>query len=346
MDKTNQFKSSSFHMDRGDKLTMILLDEVGTPVTVDLSSPQASGVAPSQPIASPATSITSSGFTANWNLMENSTGYYLDVATDSAFTSFVAGFNNHDAGTAISHVIGGLGSQHQYYYRVRAYNSIGTSISSDTIHTTTLDEVVTDIDGNIYTYVTIGTQQWLRENLRVTRYADGTAIPNLSLDADWVAEDGTAGHDGAYCWYNNDNTDKELWGAMYNWYAVNNAKSLAPAGWRIATDQDVNDLGATIGGMDVAGALLKEAGSAHWDFNSASTDPYQFTAVPNGYRRIDGGFESQLGDAHWWSIFTPAVFRNKFYIDTPTADLFTNYITQPGFFRERFGFGVRCVRDL
>lgn len=77
-----------------------------------------------------------------------------------------------------------------------------------------------DIDGNEYHTVIIGTQEWIVENLKVTKYADGTSIPNLTVDADWIAEDGSAGHDGAYCWYDNDIANKPVYGALYNWYAV------------------------------------------------------------------------------------------------------------------------------
>lgn len=77
-----------------------------------------------------------------------------------------------------------------------------------------------DIDGNEYHTVIIGSQEWIVENLKVTKYADGTSIPNLTVDADWIAEDGSAGHDGAYCWYDNDIANKPDYGALYNWFAV------------------------------------------------------------------------------------------------------------------------------
>ena len=96
---------------------------------------------------------------------------------------------------------------------------------------------VTDVDGNSYTTVTIGTQQWMVENLKTTHYADGTAIPNLTIDGDWIAD-----VTGAYCWYNNDIVNATPYGALYNWYAVTNAHGLAPAGWRIPTESDLDAL--------------------------------------------------------------------------------------------------------
>jgi uncharacterized protein (TIGR02145 family) len=136
---------------------------------------------PNTPTASPASDITVNSFTANWNFMENSNGYYLDVAEDSTFTVMVV--TNHDCGNDISHPVGGLDNLTTYYYRIRAYNDVGISDNSETITVTTELEDVVDIDGNHYTYVTIGTQQWMVENLKTTKYADGTAINNITRNS-------------------------------------------------------------------------------------------------------------------------------------------------------------------
>jgi hypothetical protein len=139
MQKDNILKSSEFHMDKGDILHLLLLDEnySGDPTIIDLGGIDNERV-PDQPVANAATGITSGGFTANWNFMENSTGYYLDVATDSAFTSMMAGYDNYPAGNTITKAIAGLRPYFAYYYRVRAYNHIGLSINSDTIFVRTL----------------------------------------------------------------------------------------------------------------------------------------------------------------------------------------------------------------
>lgn len=136
-------------MSEGDILHMIIIDETGTAtVTVDLQTTPAPGevinVVPGQAVAKAATAITSSSFTANWNLMENATGYYLDVATDSAFTSYVTGWQNKNMGNTISDSVTGLDLNYPYYYRVRAYNDIGTGISSETVITTTAKLVASD----------------------------------------------------------------------------------------------------------------------------------------------------------------------------------------------------------
>ena len=94
---------------------------------------------------------------------------------------------------------------------------------------------VTDIDGNVYKTVIIGTQEWMAENLKVTRYRNGDTIPNVT-DTTWLSL-----QSGAYCWYNNDTNDtaayKTTYGALYNWYAVSDSRNIAPIGWHVASDE-------------------------------------------------------------------------------------------------------------
>ena len=254
---------------------------------------------PVAPVAIAATEVAVTSLLANWEAVIGADGYYLDVATDAIFTAFVAGFNNKDVGKVLSYPVTGLSPLTPYYYRLRAYNEIGSSGNSNTITNTTLDGV-TDADGNVYTYVTIGSQQWMVENWKDTKYADGTVIPNLTLNADWNAEDGTAGHDGAYCYYNNDEaTYKADYGALYNWYAVDNAHGLAPAGWRVPALADfallITYLGAT------PGHKLRETGITHWIApNTGATNEVGFNGVGGGIRSEAGVFQWILDSGYFW----------------------------------------------
>jgi len=205
-----------------------------------------------------------------------------------------------------------------------------------------INPTVTDIDGNIYHTIIIGTQQWLVENLHTTRYMDGTAIPNLTLNADWIAEDGTPGHDGAYCWYNNDAVTYADFGCLYNWYAVDNAHGLAPVGWRIPSTADFNTLVAYLGGGVVAGGKLKETGLLHWlTPNTGATDGYGFSALGGGDRYTDGIFQLITEHGNFWTTSDIAPVGNKEsrYISYNSA-----YISVASSSVRR-GFSVRCMRD-
>jgi uncharacterized protein (TIGR02145 family) len=345
MNKDNVMKSSPFFMDDGDVLHMLFLDEAGTTlVTVDLVTEESADAVPNQPVAIAASNITSASFTANWNLMENSTGYYLDVATDSAFTSILAGYNNHDCGNNISHAVIGLTDGINYYYRVRAYNDTGTSISSEIITTTTTVVPVIDADGNSYTYVQIGTQQWFIENLKTTKYADGTAIPTGLNNANWILEDGTVGHDGAYAQVNNDAGNKAVYGLLYNFHAVNNARGLAPTGWRVPTRADNIVLSTFLGGDLVAGGKLKEMGISHWIGNFGATDEVGFKAVGSGWRNELGNFAAINQYCYLWtSDYTyPAEFKAaEREINAPN----TEFIAENAYLCV-YGLSVRCMRDI
>jgi hypothetical protein len=144
MNKDNVFKSSDFYMSEGDTLRILIIDELGDPVTLDLVSIVSEGEVPGQPVIGDASDITSSSFTANWSFMENTTGYYLDVATDSAFTSMVAGYSNKDVGNVIEYDITGTEPSYPYYFRLRAYNDIGFSINSDIVSVITMPLIAND----------------------------------------------------------------------------------------------------------------------------------------------------------------------------------------------------------
>lgn len=349
MKKSNVLRSDLFHMDEGDVLHMLFLDEEDTPITLTLNSVDpATGEdnieePPGIPVALPASDVTVISFTANWNYMENTLGFYLDVATDSAFTSFVAGYNNLDVGLINEYSIVGLDDAIPYYYRLRGYNDYGTGINSDVITVTTANELVQDFDGNIYTYVTIGTQQWMVENFRGEHYIDGTVIPNLTLNADWIVEDGTPGHDGAYCYYNNDEaTYKPDYGALYNWYAVNNAHGFGITGWRVPSNADWNTLATYLGGATIAGGKLKEVGLIHWDNpNLGASDEYGFTLLPSGSRG-DSDYEGLGGSAYIGSsdaesaLWGYMVDANNLGIQLGVGSYLLKY----------YGISVRLMRDV
>ena len=202
---------------------------------------------------------------------------------------------------------------------------------------TYFNNYITDIDGNEYYYVTIGTQQWLVGNLKTTHYNDGTAIPNLIVNVDWAADT-----TGAYCWYDNDIANKKVYGALYNWYAVDNAHGLALDGWRIPSSSDYNTLIVFSGGALVAGGKLKEVGLINWNTpNIGAINIYDFTAVGGGRRTSVGSFLYLKNNSFYLtSIEFNATNSNFGQLGYNTAASATGNITKA------YGMSVRCMRDI
>jgi uncharacterized protein (TIGR02145 family) len=194
----------------------------------------------------------------------------------------------------------------------------------------------TDIDGNIYTAVTIGKQVWLKENLKTTRFNDGTSIINIKKDMIWAEMESSA-----YCWYNNNSlSNKNRYGALYNWYAVNYGK-LCPTGWHVPTDNEWTTLTEFLGGDSIAGGKIKEAGASHWKSKTRATNESGFKAVPAGYRYIDGIFYDKGRNETWWSS-TEASSTAAF---SRLVSYGSSNIYRINYYQKNHGFSVRCVRD-
>jgi uncharacterized protein (TIGR02145 family) len=139
---------------------------------------------------------------------------------------------------------------------------------------------IKDIDGNYYRLVEIGTQVWMAENLKTTTFNDGSSILNVTDGHEW----GRIEPREHYCWYNNDITYKEDYGAIYNWEAVETGK-LCPAGWHVPSRGEYLTLIEYVGGVEIGGGILKEKGTSHWNSpNTGATDEFCLTALPGGMR--------------------------------------------------------------
>jgi uncharacterized protein (TIGR02145 family) len=193
---------------------------------------------------------------------------------------------------------------------------------------------VTDIDGNDYKTVTIGTQTWMAENLRVTKYNDGTSIPNVTDSIAWEALT-----TGAYCNQQNDDGNSQIFGRLYNWYAVSTGK-LCPAGWHIPDLDEWNVLVDYLGGQSIAGGKLKETGFNHWSsLNTNATNESGFTALPGGYRYLSE-FNFEGGTGVWWSTNE----RLTVYADVCLVTSHTR-IAFYEFWDKESGISVRCLKD-
>jgi uncharacterized protein (TIGR02145 family) len=231
------------------------------------------------------------------------------------------------------------------------YSTIVTDVPTGDKTTNFNFVACTDADGNNYTVVTIGTQTWMAENLKTTKYNDGTAIPNVTDNTVW----GNLTTPG-YCWYNNDaSTYKDTYGALYNWYPVNTGK-LAPTGWHVATDDEWTTLGnyLTANGYNYDGTTTGNyyakslAANTNWandiGIGSIGNDLSKnnrtgFSGLPGGYRNFNG-FNYAGNYGNWWSSTEAntniARYRNLSY--------YTSYLSRDSDYKY-YGFSVRCVRD-
>ncbi|GGB19973.1 MULTISPECIES: fibrobacter succinogenes major paralogous domain-containing protein [Mucilaginibacter] len=206
-----------------------------------------------------------------------------------------------------------------------------------TVEDRALTGTVTDVDGNVYKTITIGTQTWMIENLKVTHYNDGTAIPNVTEDNTWKGLT-----TGAYCNYKNDASIAATYGKLYNWYAVTNTKKLAPKGFHIPTDAEWTTLYNYLGGDREDGKKIQEQGTAHWSANTGATNSTLFTALPGGGRIFDsfqGVFASLTYDAYFWST-TANGASNAWYMDLYVKGYFERHDSP-----KYYGYSVRCIKD-
>jgi uncharacterized protein (TIGR02145 family) len=187
------------------------------------------------------------------------------------------------------------------------------------------------------TSVKICDQIWMDKNLDVDRYRNGDLIPKVTDPTAWEALT-----TGAYCYFNNDSaTYAATYGKLYNWYAVNDPRGLAPAGWHIPSDEEWDSMETCLGGVTVAGGEMKETGTIHWQSpNAGATNSSGFTALPGSERNYDGAFNVIGFFGHWWSSTqfntTNAWIHRLSYGD---AEIFRFNE------RKRFGLSVRCLRD-
>jgi uncharacterized protein (TIGR02145 family) len=234
----------------------------------------------------------------------------------------------------------GLTPNTPYHARAYATNSTGTAYGEDLSFKTSEDHTgetgtVADIDGNTYQTIGIGSQYWTTENLKTTRFNDETAIPLTEDNSAWGSLAGPG-----YCWYNNDAANRDVYGALYNWYVVISSK-LPPAGWHVSTDADWTILETYLGGLTIAGGKLRETGTDHWTGpNTTATNETGFTALPGGMRDKSGIFKSLNDSADFWTGTTgsnqTALYRSLNSMDA---------VVKAGNSPVKGGLSVRLVKD-
>ncbi|MFA5818585.1 MAG: FISUMP domain-containing protein [Bacteroidales bacterium] len=259
-----------------------------------------------------------------WSTSANPTTALSTKTTDGTGTgSFTSSLTNLSANTT-------------YYVRAYATNSVGTAYGSNLSFTTTAGSgsTITDVDGNTYSTVTIGTQVWMDSNLKTTKFNDGTAIPLVTDNTTW-SWTSTPG----YCWYNNAAANKNTYGALYNWYTVSTL-ILCPTGWHVPSDAEWTTLTTYLGGESLAGGELKETGTTHWlSPNTGATNASGFTAVPGGHRNNYGSFFYVGIGGYWWTSSGYGSYSWSRSILNDKSNVNRSYYYRQG------GSSVRCLRD-
>jgi uncharacterized protein (TIGR02145 family) len=222
---------------------------------------------------------------------------------------------------------------------------------STTNQISVLDSIITDVDGNTYKTVKIGNQWWMAENLIVTHYNNGDAIPNVSDEQEWYSLS-----EGAYCNYLNDENNVATYGRLYNWYALNDSRNIAPTGWHVASDDEWKTLERYLGmsgadanaigwrGTDEA-SKLKESGTIHWQISNTGTNASGFSALPGGqrigaYDWMEESFNRMGSNAFFWTSTegnSSVAFERHMVSHSSQVARYS--------FNKHSGYSVRCVRD-
>jgi uncharacterized protein (TIGR02145 family) len=301
-------------------------------------------VVPPSVTSSSVTGITASSASAGGNVTDagNGTISARGVCWATSAGPTISGSHTTDgtgAGSFTSSVTN-LAGNTTYYIRAYATNSAGTSYGNESTFTTF---AATDADGNNYNSVTIGAQTWMAENLKTTRYSNGdligTTVP-MTLDI-------TAEISPKYQWPCGGNESYvSTYGRFYTYWAVTDSRNVCPEGWHVPTDPEWESLKTFLGGASVAGGRVKEIGTAHWQApNTGAEGPNGnesgFTALPGGYRAIDGHFVSLTITGYFWST-----------TQNPTPDWAWGQglhnddaiLLRGGYFKND-GASVRCLKD-
>lgn len=227
-----------------------------------------------------------------------------------------------------------------------AYNGDKENGSKEITVEITAPITVTDYDGNVYQTVQIGSQIWMVENLKTIHYRNGDALSGITISDNWdeLTSEG-------YCNYDNSVANGNTYGNLYNFYAVEDERELCPEGWHVPTKVEFKTLIDYLGGADVAGGKMKEAGSEHWTSTltasvNEGTNESGFTALPGGVLDASGNFSSKGYMAWFWtSEGYDSSISGKRYGYRRTLDLRSDEVSDERGYYAYMGMSVRCIKD-
>ncbi len=264
----------------------------------------------------------------------------LASASDSAYSRLEAPRDS----LIFQFLIEGLSPKTNYSVRAFASSAAGTSFgkvvsfTTDSLPDLSCPATVTDIEGNVYKTIKIGTQCWMKENLRTSKYRNGDGIKIALDDATW-----SESSIGLVCQYNDDISADSIYGKLYNLYAVMDSKKLCPSGWHVPTDSEWLILENYLGGSAQAGGKMKATGilpsTGLWASpNSGASNISGFTGFPGGYRMANGPYDKLSERAYWWSSRVGGGSRPRYL---SSSDGKSSNMILDG----RAGLSVRCIAD-
>jgi uncharacterized protein (TIGR02145 family) len=226
-----------------------------------------------------------------------------------------------------------------YYVRAYATNANGTVYGNQLSFTADgISGSVSDIDGNAYGILYLGTQVWMASNLKTTRYNNGSTINTGLSNSTWAS---TA--IGAYAIYNDVASNNSTYGKLYNWFAVNDSRNICPIGWHMPNQTDWNTLITYLGGSASAGGALKTTGTTVWASpNSGATNSSNFGARGGGKRNETTGAYAYLNnEGYFWTSTQGGTSTNGIYFKV----IYTSDNSFTGEVDKNAGFSCRCIQD-
>lgn len=264
-----------------------------------------------------------------------SCGVYLSASQNAETTGTRLEMGN-DTGLYIGKVSGFLPGT-IYYMKAFATNTKGEAFGSEISFMT--PATIKDFDNNVYETVKIGTQMWMADNLKATHYQNGDLIATTNPATLNI----TAETSPKYQWaYSGNENNVQIYGRLYTWYAITDARKICPTGWHLPSDGEWTLLENTLGTYLVAGSKLKEAGNEHWlaPYNLDATDVSCFTALPGGYRHDEGTFWQIQNNCYLWTS-----------TDSETAKSWSRNLNSSfpivvrGSTNRSWGLSIRCIKD-
>jgi uncharacterized protein (TIGR02145 family) len=355
----------SFSICAGGSMTLLGIDPVGggssDNMTITLAAPtvnagelEACGLGGGVPVLATvsASNITAIGAVCGGSISSDGgapiTARGVCWSTSPNPTTANSVTNNGSGTGSYTSNLTGLQPNTTYYVRAYATNAVTTAYGNMVQFTTV---GVADGNGNVYSTVEIGGQVWMAENLRTTVYANGDPIQNVTNNTTWSQL-----NTGAWSYYNNTSQNNNIYGKLYNWYAVNDPRNVCPTGWHVPTDVEWQQLEQALGMpsgelnstgdrgiLQNVGGKMKSIGTQYWDApNTGANNWSGFSALPGGYRGgSSGGLFFSLGNiGYWWSASGSGS-------DIATSRDLGNDDAGIGRYSlgKRYGIAVRCVRD-